>query len=373
MEWYYAEGQQQRGPVTEEELRRLVVTGTIKDETLVWREGMRDWQAFGQVRPSGTATGLLTVLPVAVAAAATVGAGTAGGIVCSQCGRTFPQDEVIRYGELCVCAGCKPVFLQRLREGAELTGGPGQMATEEQVLARDYTVSVGDYLSQAWDSFKNNPGMIIGATVLVYLALIASNVIPYLNVILALVFSGPLMGGLWLFFIKIARGEGAGLREAFGGFSPRFGQLLLAHLVSSILAGLCIVPMFVTLAVWVVTVAAGSRGGGDPSIGMALIVSCLVLGLVGTAGMIYLSVSWMYSLPLVADKGLSFWSAMSLSRRVVAKHWWGTLWLAIVVGVICLLGLFACVIGLLVAAPVGFGALAFHYRKVFGDLAPVYG
>ena len=43
---------------------------------------------------------------------------TVGAFVCWQCGKTFSQDEVIRFGEAWVCAACKPTYVQRLREGA---------------------------------------------------------------------------------------------------------------------------------------------------------------------------------------------------------------------------------------------------------------
>jgi uncharacterized RDD family membrane protein YckC len=49
--------------------------------------------------------------------------GGAGGpeAVCAECGKVFPVDETIRYGEVRVCAACKPVFLQKLQEGALLS------------------------------------------------------------------------------------------------------------------------------------------------------------------------------------------------------------------------------------------------------------
>ena len=36
---------------------------------------------------------------------------------------------------------------------------------------------------------------------------------------------------------------------------------------------------------------------------------------------IYLFIAWTFSVPLVADKGLEFWSAMELSRKVVTRVW----------------------------------------------------
>jgi uncharacterized RDD family membrane protein YckC len=41
---------------------------------------------------------------------------------CSQCGKPFDEDDLIRFGEQMVCAGCKPFYVQRLREGVATTG-----------------------------------------------------------------------------------------------------------------------------------------------------------------------------------------------------------------------------------------------------------
>jgi DNA-directed RNA polymerase subunit RPC12/RpoP len=38
-------------------------------------------------------------------------------VVCTECGRAFPLDEVVRLGKGYVCAACKPQALQKLREG----------------------------------------------------------------------------------------------------------------------------------------------------------------------------------------------------------------------------------------------------------------
>jgi uncharacterized RDD family membrane protein YckC len=105
MEWYYAESGQQRGPVSEAEFEALQRAGTVRDDTLVWREGMSNWQAHGQVRGG---------------AAPAPPSGGARGVVCSQCGGVFGADQVIRLGEGWVCAACKPAYLQRLKEGTAL-------------------------------------------------------------------------------------------------------------------------------------------------------------------------------------------------------------------------------------------------------------
>ncbi|EPX85955.1 putative membrane protein [Rubellimicrobium thermophilum DSM 16684] len=42
--WYYAQGQEQKGPVDEGALRALAEAGVVTPDTLVWREGMADWE-----------------------------------------------------------------------------------------------------------------------------------------------------------------------------------------------------------------------------------------------------------------------------------------------------------------------------------------
>jgi uncharacterized RDD family membrane protein YckC len=117
MSWYYAEAGQQKGPVSESELDGLYSAGTIKPDTLVWKEGMADWQPYRVARAT-LATGAQVTGPAGGSSAPA----PAGGIVCSQCGQTFSPGEVIRYGDVWVCANCKPTFLQKVREGSSAAG-----------------------------------------------------------------------------------------------------------------------------------------------------------------------------------------------------------------------------------------------------------
>ena len=44
---------------------------------------------------------------------------------------------------------------------------------------------------------------------------------------------------------------------------------------------------------------------------------------------VFLQIAWIFSVPLVADKHLEFWSAMELSRKVVTRVWFKVFGLAI--------------------------------------------
>ena len=104
MTWFYVENGEQRGPVTEEELDALVKRGAINLQTLVWREGMENWISYQMARLGAAPPPGGAIPPL-------------GQVLCSECGRAFPPDEVIRHGNHYVCAACKPVFLQKLQEG----------------------------------------------------------------------------------------------------------------------------------------------------------------------------------------------------------------------------------------------------------------
>lgn len=48
MLWYYADGGAQKGPVNQDDLKKLVEAGTVRPDTLVWSEGMADWKPYSE-------------------------------------------------------------------------------------------------------------------------------------------------------------------------------------------------------------------------------------------------------------------------------------------------------------------------------------
>ena len=357
MNWFYAQAGQRQGPVTEEQLEGLVRDGVVKPDTLVWREGMADWLPHSAARGGGAP-------PPMVAAGA--------GATCSQCGKTFTADEVVPLGGGLVCAACKPIAIQRLQEGVG-QGAPGATMTAEQLAARDYSVDIGDLVNKGWALLSKNFGVVLGATLLVYLITGVCGVIPYLGPIAQLVLQGPLLGGLYFFYLKQMRTGNAAVGDAFSGFGPRFPQLMLAHIVSSMLAILCILPGVIVMLVGIIpAIASGGKGGGAVAAGGIAIVGGLVL-LVGLAGAIYLGVSWSFAIPLVADKRMDFWPAMKLSRTMVSKHWWMVFLTMFVGGLITMLGLLACFVGVFVTICIYMGMVMYLYETIFGPLAPAEG
>ena len=113
MDWYYAGGDKPLGPVSEADFNELLQAGTITLDTLVWKTGMPDWKPLRSVLGSPGAP------PAPPVIAGNASAPTAAG-TCTECGQVFPHTEMISVGGAWVCARCKPLFVQRLREGAPL-------------------------------------------------------------------------------------------------------------------------------------------------------------------------------------------------------------------------------------------------------------
>lgn len=103
MQWYYEGSSGQVGPISEEEFQSLIKDGTIGHSTLVWNSTMTDWKEYGRLNTSSEDQGSLTKS------------------VCAECGRSFPRDNMIKYGESWVCAQCKPIFIQKIKEGVNIT------------------------------------------------------------------------------------------------------------------------------------------------------------------------------------------------------------------------------------------------------------
>jgi uncharacterized RDD family membrane protein YckC len=112
MKWYYADAGRQVGPVEDVQLDELVRSGAVRDDTLIWREGMANWQPHSAVR--GPAK------PVPIPAAAVPMAVETR--FCSECGRPSPAHEMVTIGSATICAQCKPLYMQRVREGGQPIG-----------------------------------------------------------------------------------------------------------------------------------------------------------------------------------------------------------------------------------------------------------
>jgi hypothetical protein len=318
------------GPVTTEQLRRWITDGRVNAQTRVQTEGSADWKMacalpeFSDLLGGGTTSSTLAVSPLSL----------------------------------------------------------------QDIAARDYSVDLGAWLSRGWNLVTKNAGLLIASTLLVMvvqggisfipqvgrvviqiahrnIALIAIGVVVMLvGYLIQLILSGPLKGGLYWPFLLRLRGQPAEVGDAFIGFRRGFVQLMLATIVTGLLAAACALPGLIVTMIGVFFLM--PQHHIDQHIALAILIPGVILLIPGVLIAIYLSVCWGFTLPLVVDRQIGFWEAMSLSRQMVRKHWWGMFGSFFVIGLVAGAGVIACCVGLVFTIPVGLAAKMCAYEDIFG-------
>jgi serine/threonine protein kinase/capsular polysaccharide biosynthesis protein len=224
----------------------------------------------------------------------------------------------------------------------ELWSNPAAEALEREILSRDYVLDIGKCVRRGWALVKSGFWPLVGITLLILALLSAVSSVGQVtrsagNVhfntsVLGILLGGPLMGGLYLYYLKLIRGEKVRVETAFSGFSNSLLHLILASFVT----------------------------------GMLTMLGFLCLILPG----IFLFVAWFFTLPLVIDKRLDFWPAMRVSLKTISKHWWKFLGFLIVLALLNLGGLLLCLVGVLVTLPISFAALMYAYEDIINPPGP---
>lgn len=292
--------QTEYGPVTEEQIRQWIAEGRVNAQTQTRLEGSEQYQPLGTFPEFAEALGTAVVAPGAI----------------------FQSS------------------------------GAGSSA--EEIKARDYRLSLGFCLERSWGLLKANFWPVVGISFVVLLVLGVVNQLisllsrPAMNdlivhhhvtlpgiLIIALtsILGAPVytvfMAGLFKYYLKLIRGQAAGFGDAFSGFGPALGQLVLLGVVQGLLT-------------------------------TAAFLCCILPG-------IYLAVCWYFATPLVVDRELRFWHAMELSRKVVTKHWFVVFGCGFVFGLLAMCGIIACCIGIFATMPLGLMALMYAYEDMFGN------
>jgi uncharacterized membrane protein len=225
-----------------------------------------------------------------------------GAAFCSQCGARF---------------GASPAFAPP-PAGSDDPLPPALSA--EAIAGLEYEVKTGEWIRRAFELTKANFAPLILGNLITGLVIGA---VPLGGLIIA----GPMRAGLYLHYFRVLKGKPTDYGMLFKGFN-RFLPLFLGALVSGLLAG-------------------------------AGFMLCILPG-------IYLAVGYRFALHLILDQELDFWPAMEASRKLVHKRWFAWFVFGLALFGVNLLGLLACVVGLLFTAPLTVMAITLAYDDVVG-------
>ena len=263
---------------------------------------------------------------------------------------------------------------------------------------RDYELDIGACIARGWELYKSNFGLLFGAFIIMFLMQAACIGalglirLPFNNLLLhapaavqvgfgyfssavSSLVMGPMMGGLFLVYLKTIRGQVPGVGEIFSGFQRAYGPLFVGSLVVTLIVGGCMLPFqFALLTKTAPLLEQIQHLQNDPAGMQKLLPQFLSalgnstpLGVVCLVLVTFASVSFQFTLPLIMDKEMGVAEALKTSWKMVMKHWWHVFGLVVVAGLVSLLGIFGCCIGVLFTAPIGLAAIMFAYETIFGS------
>ncbi len=180
-------------------------------------------------------------------------------------------------------------------------------------------VRTGEWLSEAWEVFKQDPWMHILVCLVIWIGSSATG---------GFILAGPLTCGYYFIILKKLREPSQPIE--FGDIAKGF-EVFVNALVACLL-----VSIFVSVAS----------------------IACLVGSIVAGALL-------MFVYPLIIDQRLDFWPAIETSFNKTKDNWLGfSLFMLPLLG-INLVGALLCGLGLLVTGPLTFIATAIAYRDNF--------
>ena len=230
--------------------------------------------------------------------------------------------------------------------------------------------TIGGCVSDGFDAFKTNIGGCILFSIVFFIVFAIGMAIPLVNLFLM----GPLAGGALLFFIRQARGLANGVGDVFAGFN-NVTQLMLWMIVIVFIMILATVPgnllIYFGAASFYAGILEAIKGffqTGEfafPSLAGASILVILLGHFLIFAATNFFAVKWIFSGPLVVDKGLGFWEAMQASSAKVKGQWWKLFGLLLVTNLIASLGACVLCIGMLFTIPIAACAMGSCYVRNF--------
>jgi uncharacterized membrane protein len=254
----------------------------------------------------------------------------------------------------------------------------------KDIIQHPYRVDISQFLNRGWQIFSANAGGFIGFLCLMTVILCGLNFIPVVGLIVAGILVPMFQAGFFFVAFKISQGSPVQFGDFFKGFkNTYFLNLFLVNLVQNIFGGFLGLVSVVSFGLLLYNFLRrmfylyldSSFDLGEVSelpelpelpIPPILIPILLVLGLLSLFAIIYLGVSYTFTIPLVVDKKIGFWAALETSRQLITKKWWAFFAFSLVIFSINLVGFLVGFVGSILTIPFTINAIAAAYESIVG-------
>lgn len=229
---------------------------------------------------------------------------------------------------------------------------------------RSGVISPTECLKEGWALIKDQYWLFMG---IVLVGMLLGGAVP-------IVLIGPMMVGVFGCYLRKMRGEQVEFGTLFKGFD-HFAQSLIAALIQMIPMVIVMVPAYIIMfAVMFLALPREGRMNPDASSSFAITLIACYLGffLVIMIVAIIVSIFFMFSFPLIADRGLNGVDAVKLSIKAARANLGGIIGLVLFNFLLGFAGALACYVGAFLVMPISFAANAVAYRRVFPESQQIF-
>ncbi len=189
-----------------------------------------------------------------------------------------------------------------------------------------------------------------------------------------IVLLGPMMVGIFLCLLQRQRGEPVEFGTLFKGFEQFVPGLVVAAF-KMIPIFIILVPYYIFLFAMMATSMPRGRNP-SPADSQAFVLSFfgveMVFFVVIMVVSLLVEIFFMFAFPLIADRKLSGLDAVKLSFRAGKANMGGIIILILLNGLLALVGVLCCIIGVYFYLPIAFASQVVAYRRVFPDIGQTF-
>ena len=216
-------------------------------------------------------------------------------------------------------------------------------------------------LKHGWELVKDQYWLFVGISAV---AALIGGAVP-LGILL-----GPMMCGQYLTFFKKRRGEPIEFSTLFKGFDF-FGPSLVATLLHILPIMAIVIPAYILFYLsMVVSMVAQGNNDPNPAAMFGIMGGFIIFWLVVVVVIIFISIGFTFSYPLIVDRKLQGMDAVKLSFKGAMANFWRLLGLSILSSLLTVAGVLLCYVGVFLVFPIVYAAIASAYEQVYGLAGP---
>ena len=254
------------------------------------------------------------------------------------------------------------------------------MKSIEELGEAKGTFAISQAISDGWGLVSKHLGYYIGAGVITVIISMFIGFIPFVGSLIDNLFVSPCFAASAIFITwQISKGHGwTDFGDMFKGFSyatPVLIATLIQAFVMVLIGVLCffsLIPQLVDL--WELSQGSGAFQNQDEITDLAqsiffntknILLFCLFM-----LAMLLISVVWAFKIHFIVVYKMDAWPAMELSRRVTTPNFLRLVGLFIIIGLIIIVSVLPCGIGLFFSLPFSIGAVYSAFAQITGSDQP---